>query len=689
MSHAFAILPRAYVSLFESTPPPFGFNGLGNIVYDRTYARLKPDGHIEKWHNTCERVINGTFHMLKRHCERNHLTFDHYYYEKVAEEMYSSMFQMKWLPPGRGLWAMGSPITEEREIYAALNNCAFVSTSGMINADPFCFLMDASMLGVGCGFDVLGATATSTPLYDPELVKPPALMTYLIPDTREGWVNAVRLLINSYLIPGEPQMVFDYSLVRPAGLPIKCFGGLSSGPAPLRQLLDGDMNSIRSVLRKKIEYTRAKFTGHNCFLGVRDIVDIMNMIGVCVIAGNVRRTAEIAFGEHDDEEFLNLKNYRVNPDRAVFGWSSNNSCFIRYRKDYVADIDYERIAQSIRDNGEPGLAFLDNMRHFGRMVDGKNDKDYRVMGGNPCLEQSLEHMELCCLVEVFPSHCKDQKDFDSILKLAFTYAKIVTLGSTHWPETNKVMIRNRRIGCSLSGIAQFLAKHSVDSLRRWVHHGYKHLKNVDTRLSEQWGIRESIKLTSIKPSGTVSLLAGATPGLHYPEASYYLRRVRLNAMSSLVTRLHELDYHMEPDVVDKSSVVVSIPIYAGDGVRTLDDVSMWEQLELASFLQYWWADNQVSCTVSFTPKEGKQIANALQMYQHRLKGISFLPRDPDAKPAYAQMPYEKISKDEYARLYIRQNKTEMIRTSSNSTGEHDDSYRPEKDTFCTNDTCLL
>jgi hypothetical protein len=123
-----------------------------------------------------------------------------------------------------------------------------------------------------------------------------------------------------------------------------------------------------------------------------------------------------------------------------------------------------------------------------------------------------------------------QEDFLATLSAAHLYAKTVTLGPTHWPRTNQVMLRNRRIGCSMSGIAQFVSDplRGLEALRRWSDAGYNHLKACDEQISERFAVPKSIKLTSIKPSGTVSLLAGATAGLHYPEAAYYIRRVRLS-----------------------------------------------------------------------------------------------------------------------------------------------------------------
>jgi adenosylcobalamin-dependent ribonucleoside-triphosphate reductase len=496
--------------------------------------------------------------------------------ENEAKEMFDRMFHMKFLPPGRGLWAMGTELTTKRKLYAALNNCAFVSTSDMSQSptEPFCFLMDASMLGVGVGFDTKGAGTVKVA----DLSSTSPHRTFIIPDSREGWVESVRQLLSAYLDNDTNASVpiFDYSLIRPAGEAIKGFGGTSQGSAILQEL----HVSLVDVLRKL----------PNQYITVTAIVDIMNLIGRCVVAGNVRRTAEISFGDPYSLEYISLKDYTVNPHRASYGWTSNNSIFATLGMDY----NKNNICKNILTNGEPGFAWLENMQKYGRMVDGVNNIDIKAQGGNPCLEQTLESFEMCCLVETFPNKHVDREDYKRTLRFAMIYAKTVTLGSTQWSKTNQIMKRNRRIGTSMSGLAQFLAKNNIDTLREWCESGYKSLQMWDKEISDRFGIPRSIKTTCIKPSGTVSLLAGASPGMHFPESRFYIRRVRIVKSSHVVESLKQAGYKLEDTLEDNGrSVVVEFPVDVGDGVRTLDEVSMWEQLSFASFLQRYWADNQV------------------------------------------------------------------------------------------------
>lgn len=229
-------------------------------------------------------------------------------------------------------------------------------------------------------------------------------------------------------------------------------------------------------------------------------------------------------------------------------------------------MDYSKLCQKIAENGEPGFAWLENMKAYGRMADPVNNKDLRAAGGNPCLEQTLESNEMCCLVETFPNRHDNLEEFKRTLELAVIYAKTVTLGPTHWPETNKIMLRNRRIGTSMSGIAQFIAARGMNSLQQWCNEGYATVQKQDVLVSERFAIPQSIKTTCIKPSGTVSLLAGATPGMHFPESRFYIRRVRINASSPLVGALQEAGYNVESAESDPENTrVVEFPIDAGEG----------------------------------------------------------------------------------------------------------------------------
>lgn len=646
-----------FLSTYRDRKPEWGFksgpNSLGEITYRRTYSR---DG--EEWWQTIQRVVEGTYEIMQNHCEHYNIPFDIELAKYDAEQMYDIFFNFKALPPGRGLWMMGTDYIRDRG-GMALNNCAFVSTEHIETdlSKPFEFLMDASMLGVGVGFDTRGAGKIAwNPIKNGLDDLYTGTVNVKIEDSREGWVNSLKLLILwGFGVCIRP--VFDYSDIRGPGVPIKGFGGVSEGP---EQLI---------ILHQEIESLILNNIGEK--ITSRDITDIMNMIARCVVSANVRRSAEIAFGEIDDDVFQNLKNYEKYPERAAYGWASNNSLFAE------VGMDYTRFADAITRNGEPGFIWLDNIQKYGRLIENANNRDWRARGSNPCVEQSLEPYEVCTLVETFPHHHENIQDYQRTLKYAFIYAKAVTLLPTHWKETNAVMLRNRRIGTSMSGVAQFIAHRGKKELIRWCSDGYKTVLKYDRIYSEWLCTRESIKTTSVKPSGTVSLLAGATPGCHYPTYGYYIRRIRFSDKHPDLGSFIDAGYRVEPAVNEPNTVVVEFPVQGDAKVPTEREVSVGEKISVAVLLQKYWADNQVSCTATFDPEtEGRLIPDLLSAYDGQLKGISFLPMHEYG--GYEQMPYEAITENEYYDM-IKELKPIIWKGSV-----HD-----QEDSFCDGAACLI
>lgn len=659
-----------FVSSYEDRQVPWGFpigggNSLGELTFLTKYSRRKSDGTKERWLETCRRVIEGTFTIQKDWCKENRLPWNERKAQTTAQDAYERLFVGKWTPPGRGLWMMGTEFVHAGKNSAALQNCSFLSTESISSRSvhdavwPFVRLMEMSMLGVGVGFDTKGAGKL-------EIHQPNSeVKTFVVPDSREGWFESVSILLESYFFANRNTVEFDYSQIRPSGEPIKGFGGVAAGPGPLIDL--------HASLKKQFDNRSGQR------ISATDIVDIQNKIGKCVVSGNVRRSAEIALGSADDEEFLNLKNWEINPERmGANGWghTSNNSIVAN-----VGD-NFDNIATLIADNGEPGIVWLDLCREFGRLVDPADYKDWRAAGTNPCSEQTLESGECCTLVENFISRHDSLDDFNKTLKVSYLYAKSVTLLPTHWPETNAIMQRNRRIGCSVSGLAHFAEMHGWTELRTWLDNGYNNIQALDNKYSEWLGCRSSIKTTSVKPSGTVSLLFGVTPGVHWPTADVYIRRMRFATNDPLLDALAKAGYKSEPDVMDPThSVVVELPT-VGPDVRTEREVSMWEKAALAVLAQRYWADNQVSVTVTFTDDEKSQIGALLRSIDGQLKSVSMLPLL-EVGGAYAQMPYERIDLDTW------DTSVKKIRSINWNSLYAGNALDAEGEKYCSNDTCEI
>jgi ribonucleoside-triphosphate reductase (thioredoxin) len=542
-----------------------------------------------------------------------------------------------------------------------------VSTRDIDRNDPgalFAWVMDALMLGIGVGFDTVGAEK-EYPIYAP--TEPAS--TYQIPDTREGWVESVRFLLNSFLRPNQSIQEFDYSLIRPLGAPIKGFGGVASGPQPLIDL----HTRIRKVIGGR--------AGEK--LDSRAITDIVNLIGTCVVSGNVRRSATLALGAPGDQDFINLKNSEAFPERNSFdpenpgwAWMSNNSISAN------VGMDYEKYIDLIVDNGEPGFIWLDVARNYGRLKDPADGKDFRVMGFNPCAEQPLESYELCTLVEVHLNRHETKEDFLKTLKFAYLYGKTVTLLPTHWQQTNGIMQRNRRIGTSLTGIASFADERGLPTTREWMDEGYEKIRHYDHKYSEWLCVRESIRVTTVKPSGSVSILSGATPGVHWgPGGEYFLRAIRFGETDPMLHLFKAAGYKIEKDLVSANTQVVYFPVHSGHP-RSEKDVTLFEKIALAATAQKYWSDNGVSVTLSFDKEtEAKHVAPALHMYEGQLKAVSFLPM---GNHTYPQQPYTQITKAEYEAYF-----GQIKKINWDAIYDGVDNLEAMGEAYCSTDVCEI
>ena len=284
-------LSDTFIDQYREQQVPWG--PLGYVTFKRTYSRrlseFDPDAEgTEEWHHTCRRVIEGMFNMQKQHVFMLGLEWNDAKAQRTAKDAYERLFNLKWTPPGRGLWMMGTKFIEERTA-AGLFNCAFRSTKELSSKGGYLFswIMDALMVGIGVGFDTLGAGTVkiTEPQYSDQ--------THFVEDSREGWVESVRILLNGYYF-GDQVPKFDYTLVRPFGAAIKGFGGTSSGPQPLIELHE----NLKELYNARIGQAVTSV----------DIVDTENLIGRCVVSGNVRRSAALAMGAHDDKHYLEMKN---------------------------------------------------------------------------------------------------------------------------------------------------------------------------------------------------------------------------------------------------------------------------------------------------------------------------------------------------------------------------------------------
>lgn len=653
-------LSEKFLDQYKDKQPNWG--PLGYITYKRSYARvIEEENRYEEFWESLKRIVEGCYTIQLNHCKNLRLPWNAHKSQKSAQIMFDKMWNFKFLPPGRMMWALGTDVVWKKGA-ASLLNCAMCSTEDL-NYDfsgPFSWVMDMSLFGVGCGFDTLGAGKVK--IQEPRISE----SIHVIPDSKEGWVEAVRVMLDAYVGKDKLPMEFDYSKIRPAGSLIKTFGGIAPGPGPLIQC----MKELKELLDKKIGEV---FT--SC-----DIVDTMNIIGKCVVSGGIRRVALLALGNGEDKEYLSMKDPNLYGDLLTkWRWASNNSV-VSYE-----GMDYEELAKQTATNGEPGFVYLENLRKYGRLKDGITWRDKNVKGVNPCGEQSLENYELCLLCELFPSRHETQEEFMDTIKYAYLLAKSVTLIPTHCERSNQVMLRNRRIGLSLSGIVEAIEKFGRRNfLSNFCDKGYTRVRQLDEKYSNWLCIPESIKVTTVKPSGTVSLLPQSSPGIHYPHSEFYIRRIEIQKDSPLEKPLEKAGYRKEQSVYKDNSWVFEFPVKTENFKKSKDDVTIWEQMALHADIQYYWSDNNVSQTVTFSKDEAKDLKSVLETYEDKIKAVSFLPL---SEHGYAQAPYESITEEEY--LKRKSEIKKELDLSKIKVNIEEDIKQKEKNKFCDGDSCGL
>jgi adenosylcobalamin-dependent ribonucleoside-triphosphate reductase len=648
-------LSKPFIEQYSGKQPNWG--PLGYVTYKRSYARqIEKERRTEEYWETLERVANGVYSIQKMHARNLRLPWNDQKSQKSAQTMFRLMWEFKFLPPGRGLFQSGTDFVYERG-GASLQNCGVISTNELDTdfAYPFAWMMDMLMLGVGVSGDTTGAGKVT--IQFPEQSDDP----FIIEDSREGWVDALTMVLESF-INKQKLRPLDASLVRPKGSPINGFGGLASGPGPLLNTLDDIILILHPKKNGNAPYK----------LRSDQIVDIFNLVGRCVVAGGVRRTAELMLGDPNDDVFLKLKQDKKK--LKSHRWASNNSIM------GTIGMDYTKVAEAAAINGEPGILYLDNARKYGRMIDPPNFKDRRIVNFNPCAEQPLESGEMCTLCETFPSNHASLEDWIMTLKFAYLYAKSITLLSSHNERTNAIMARNRRIGLSVSGIIDAFNKFGRRNVLNAMDEGYKKVADWDRVYSDWLAIPRSIKKSTVKPSGTVSLLAGVSPGIHYPHSEYYIRRIRMRDDSPLLKILKDANYKIETDYYSPNTKVIEFPMHEKYFIKGKNEVSIWEQVKNAVDLQYYWSDNSVSITVTVKEEEKKDIKTVLEAHEDSLKSISFLPLNDHG---YEQPPYESIDEKTYKKLIAKIKPLNYEKLNGNGT-VHD-----QDEKFCSNDSCEI
>jgi len=598
------------------------WSSVGYLTYKRTYARRLDENDInsptEEFPDTVERVIKA--------CDKQ---LDCGFTAEEEQRLRDYLLGLKGSVAGRFWWQLGTDTVDKLGL-SSLQNCAFRTVDKPV--EPFTWAMDMLMLGSGVGYNIQRENVDKLPPVNVDFKCPIRVVDsgadFIVPDSREGWVALLgKTLKAAFLAHSSGKQTFTYStqLIRSKGAPIKGFGGTASGPEDLVWGIE----QISKVLEKR--------AGKQ--LRPVDCLDIMNIIGAVVVAGNVRRSAQIAIGDADDVEYLLAKRWDLG---NIPSWRamSNNSVVCHD----IGDL-HDFFWDGYEGKGEPyGLINLKLSRKIGRLGETQYP-DPKVQGYNPCAEQSLADGETCCLAEVFLPNIRSKEELLDVCTLLYRINKHSLALQCHQKVTEAIVHENMRMGIGITGVLQ-----STEEQKAWLSETYTQLRTYDEWYSQKHGFNKSIKLTTVKPSGTLSLLPGVTPGCHPAYARFMIRRIRISSNHALVQVCKDHGYHVEyqqnfDGSEDRSTVVVSFPFRHPDHAVLAKDMTAISQLETVKWLQEVWSDNSVSCTVYYRPEELPEIRKYLKKnYKNNHKSLSFLLH---SEHGFKQAPLEEITEEQY------------------------------------------
>jgi len=574
---------------------------LSDITVHMKYAKYLPKlERRETWEELVDR--NKAMH-IKKYPEL----------KDQIEDVYKFVYDKKVLPSMRSMQFGGKPIEiSPNRVY----NCAYLPIDSL---DSFSECMFLLLGGTGVGYSVQKHHVEKLP----RINKPYGKRTkrYLIGDSIEGWADAVKILMKSYMNGRSSKIIFDYSDIRPKGAALVTSGGKAPGPQPLKECLV----KIEGLLSSKED---------GDVLSTIETHDIICYIADAVLAGGIRRAALISLFSAHDEEMIGCKSgswWEKNPQR---GRANNSAVLMRHKitKEFFMDL-WKRVELS--GSGEPGIYF-------------NNDKDW---GTNPCCEIALRPYQFCNLCEVNVSNVESQEDFEARVKAA-AFIGTLQAGYTNfhylrqiWQETTE---RDALIGVSMTGIG------SAVVLQMDMKEAANIVKRENARVAKLIGINKAARCTTVKPAGTTSLTLGTSSGIHAWHNDYYIRRIRVGKNESIYNylainhpELVEDDYFRAHD-----TAVISIPQKAPEG-SILRTESPFQLLERVKKVATEWVTpghrtgsntHNVSATISL--REHEWDAAGKWMWENRdyYNGLSVLPYDGGT---YTQAPFEDISKEKY------------------------------------------
>jgi ribonucleoside-triphosphate reductase len=579
---------------------------LSDFTYLRTYARyIEEAGRRETYPETVKRNISWIF-------------ADPRIPQKVKTRSEAHVLNKVVFPSMRGFWSAGKAADKDN---ALIYNCSFLGINSLLAFSEALYLL---MCGTGVGFSVEQRHISLLPKVEYQRNKP--VINHTVADSREGWQDAFNIGLNVWFLGGD--CYFDYSKLRPKGAPLKTMGGRSSGGDVFRQLL---------------EYTRGIiFAAQGRKLTALECHNIMCQVGAIVIVGGTRRSALISLSDLRDEIMRNCKQPGHHP--RLYG--ANNSA-VYYEKPTMVDFMDEWVALAKSGMGERGIANL----WAARKRAPHRRKSKLIQGVNPCGEVALRDKGFCNLTSVV---VKPDDDFESLRDKITSAAWIGTCQAsfTHFPflspEWKENAEEERLCGISLSGQQDNPGLLTPDILQLLK----AHATNVCRKASKILDINMPAAITTTKPEGTCSLVAGSSAGAHPRWSEYYVKSVQISVNDPLFHLMADQDVpYMIPQNNGQSTAIIGFPIKSPEGAITRHDMSAIDQLEWYLRLTENYVDHNVSNTVYVGSDEWLKVANWVYDHFDKVCGISFFPKETGAAK-YDWLPFREIDKNEYDKLRL-------------------------------------
>jgi ribonucleoside-triphosphate reductase (thioredoxin) len=589
-------------------------DSLAEFIYYRTYSRwIEEKNRRETWMETVDRYFS-----FMREKTGDSLTAEEY------DGLRRAVLHQEVMPSMRLLWSAG-PAARSNNI--AAYNCSYVAPTRL---DDLADLMYLLMSGVGVGFSVESRHVQQLPMVAWQ--SGPKLPVHQVGDSREGWCDALKIGLKAWY--GGRDLDFDFSRVRPAGARLKTMGGRSSGPGPLRALLDFARALVLSRQGRRLRNL--------------DLHDLICRIGEVVERGGVRRAALISLSDFDDQEMRRAKSghfYISHPQRAM----ANNSA-VYDEKPPSLDFLREWLDLGSGGTGERGIF---NRGGLETQMPARRwpgfQPHWHSCGINPCGEIILRSRQFCNLTEVVARPEDTEESLSEKIRLATilgTYQAMLTDFPYISPDWRQNCEDERLLGVSITGQWDCPAVRNPAVLQ--------HLRDeavaANRRYAERFAINPAAAVTCVKPSGTVSQLVNAASGLHPRYAEYYLRRIRISASDPLFALLRDQKFPHYPETGQSESsaatFVLEFPVKSPPGSVTRDDLRALDQLEAWKTVKHHFTEHNPSVTVSVADDEWLKVANWLYESWDMVGGLSFLPRE---QSVYELAPYERIDREEYER----------------------------------------